>query len=86
MTLTEYHLECIICIAWEIKTSDEFLNWYSALSEDEVESVNFSVDLLEKAGPILGRPHVDTLTGSKIPNLKELRVQHEGRPKGREDL
>jgi hypothetical protein len=28
----------------------------------------------------LGRPHVDTLNGPKISNLKELRVQHEGRP------
>lgn len=31
-------------------------------------------------GPHLGRPHVDTLYGSKIPNLKELRVQSNGRP------
>ena len=65
---------------WEIETSDEFLAWYRALDEDEVESVNFSVDLLEHAGPVLGRPHVDTLKGSSIPNLKELRVQHEGKP------
>lgn len=35
---------------------------------------------LEQAGPLLGRPHVDTLKGSRIPNLKELRVQHEERP------
>jgi len=66
--------------AWEIETSDEFLVWYRALDENEIESVNFSVDLLEQAGPVLGRPHVDTLKGSNIPNLKELRVQHEGRP------
>ena len=65
---------------WEIETSDEFLSWYLDLTENEMESVNFSVDLLEQAGPVLGRPHVDTLKGSKIPNLKELRVQHEGKP------
>lgn len=65
---------------WDIEVSDEFTRWYRALTEDEVESVNFSVDLLEQAGPLLGRPHVDTLKGSRIPNLKELRVQHEGRP------
>ena len=40
----------------------------------------FSVDLLELSGPTRGRPHVDTLKGSRIANLKELRVQHEGRP------
>ena len=65
---------------WEIEVSDEFTRWYQSLSEQEIESVNFSVDLLEQAGPLLGRPHVDTLKGSRIPNLKELRVQHEGRP------
>ena len=65
---------------WEIETSDEFVDWYQALEDDELESVNRSVDLLECAGPILGRPHVDTLKGSKIRNLKELRVQHDGRP------
>ncbi|MGA7521027.1 MAG: type II toxin-antitoxin system RelE/ParE family toxin [Acidobacteriaceae bacterium] len=67
-------------MAWRIEVSDEFAAWYTGLSEDETESVNFSVDLLEHAGPALGRPHVDTLKGSTIPNLKELRVQHRGRP------
>lgn len=67
-------------MAWGIEVSNEFASWYDELSDEEVESVNFSVDLLEQAGPTLARPHVDTLKGSRIPNLKELRVQHEGRP------
>jgi hypothetical protein len=67
-------------IRWEIEASDEFVVWYRHLDEDEVSSVNFSVDLLERSGPLLGRPHVDTLKGARIPNLKELRLQHEGRP------
>ena len=67
-------------MAWGIEVSDEFTAWYQELSGDEIESVNFSVDLLEQSGPVLGRPHVDTLKGSRIANLKELRVQHEGRP------
>lgn len=50
------------------------------MTADELESVNRSVELLEVNGPNLGRPQVDTLKGSKIPNLKELRVQHGGRP------
>jgi hypothetical protein len=65
---------------WEIETSNEFVAWYGELDEDEIESVNTWVDLLEMAGPALGRPHADTLKGSRIPNLKELRVQHDGRP------
>jgi hypothetical protein len=40
----------------------------------------FPFELLEQVGPVLGRPNVDTLKGSKIANLKELRVQHERRP------
>ena len=30
--------------------------------------------LLEECGPLLGRPTVDTLNGSRHPNMKELRV------------
>jgi len=37
------------------------------------------VKLLLEKGPSLGRPYVDTLKGSKYPNLKELRVQAQGR-------
>jgi hypothetical protein len=65
---------------WEIEASNEFAAWYGDLTDPEADSVNFSVDLLAQSGPMLGRPHVDTLKGSRIPNLKELRVQHEGRP------
>jgi hypothetical protein len=43
-------------MAWTV--SDEFADWYRGLDEDEHESVNFSVDLLEELGPSLGRPHV----------------------------
>jgi hypothetical protein len=38
------------------------------------------VDLLEELSPSLGRPHVDTVRDSRHANMKELRVQHEGRP------
>jgi hypothetical protein len=67
-------------MSWEIETSDEFVSWYKDLTEEEADSVDISIEILEQAGPVLGRPHVDTLKGSKIANLKELRVQHDGRP------
>jgi len=60
--------------------SDEFRAWYEALNEDEMESVNYSVGLLEEVGPILGRPHVDVVQQSRHSNMKELRVQYQGRP------
>jgi hypothetical protein len=37
------------------------------------EKVEAAVDVLAEYGPTLGRPLVDTLAGSKISNLKELR-------------
>lgn len=36
-------------------------------------SVNVAIDMLAETGPGLGRPLVDTLRGSTISNLKELR-------------
>lgn len=67
-------------MAWPIEVSDEFVEWYRGLTDSESVSVNRSVDLLAEIGPALGRPHADTLKGTSIPNFKELRVQHEGRP------
>jgi hypothetical protein len=67
-------------MVWEVKVSDEFIEWYDSLNEHEGVSVDFAVDMLVEYGPALGRPYVDTLNGSAYPNMKELRVQHQGRP------
>jgi hypothetical protein len=50
------------------------------LLQDERASVASVVEMLELHGPELGRPYVDTLRGSKFPNMRELRVQQRGRP------
>jgi hypothetical protein len=67
-------------VAWSVEVSDEFALWYRALDESESESVDTAVDMLVEYGPGLGRPYADTLKGSRHPNMKELRVQHRGRP------
>ena len=36
--------------------------------------------MLKEYGPLLGRPSADTLKGSKLPNLKELRLSYRGAP------
>ena len=36
------------------------------------------IELLEQFGPLLGRPRVDTLNGSRHPNMKELRFDASG--------
>jgi hypothetical protein len=67
-------------MAWEIEVRDEFKEWYESLTDEECGSVNNVVEALAALGPSLGRPQVDTLKGSRYPNMKELRVQHQGRP------
>jgi hypothetical protein len=65
---------------WEVEFTDEFEAWWNSLDEDEQDSLAASVELLERLGPALPRPHADTLKGSKHSNMKELRTQHRGRP------
>ena len=65
---------------WEVEYTDEFEKWWDGLDADEQESVAASVELLRQLGPALGRPHADSVKGSKHSNMKELRTQHQGRP------
>lgn len=67
-------------VAWDVEFADEFGEWWSSLRASEQESIAHGVRLLEEIGPSLGRPYVDTVYGSRFSNMKELRVQHEGRP------
>lgn len=65
---------------WDVEGTDEFYAWFSGSNSQERVSVAGKIDLLEEKGPSLGRPHADTLKGSKLTNLKELIVQHAGSP------
>ena len=67
-------------MAWEVEFTDEFGKWWDGLVIGEQESVRVKVELLAELGPALTRPHADTIHGSRIQNLRELRIQHEGRP------
>jgi hypothetical protein len=60
-------------VAWEIEYTEEFETWWESLSADDQERVRAAVEILETAGPALGRPLVDTLENSRLSNLKELR-------------
>jgi len=67
-------------MAYEVEFTDEFELWWDSLTEEEQDSLDYSVGLLEEHGIHLQRPHADTIRGSKFPNMRELRVQHHGRP------
>ena len=57
-------------------------NWYLDLVRREPETaelVETAIDLLAADGPALGRPLVDSIKGSSIRNMKELRPGSRGR-------
>lgn len=67
-------------MSWEIEGTEQFEGWYLECDDPAQEDIEAAVELLEEHGPTLGRPAVDTLNGSSYANMKELRVQSNGRP------
>ena len=65
---------------WDIEFTDEFEAWWNGLTTEEQESVDFSVGLLEARGPTLDHPHSSKVNRSRHGRMRELRVQHQGRP------
>jgi len=65
---------------WDVEFTEYFEQWWESLTESQQISVRAHVLVLRERGPQLGRPYVDTVQGSRHRNLKELRVQHRGRP------
>jgi len=59
---------------WQVATTDEFDEWFAGLGPDAQAEIIAKVELLKLLGPKLGRPHADTLNGSKHANMKELRA------------
>ncbi len=60
-------------MAWDVEYTDEFENWWNDLTIDEQDSVESCIPFLNRHGPSLGRPLVDTVRGSRHPHMKELR-------------
>ena len=65
---------------WTVITTDVFNEWLEQQDESTQEKVLAALVVLQQQGPSLGRPLVDSVYDSKFTNMKELRVQHRGRP------
>lgn len=65
---------------WQVDTTDTFDEWFDALDDTDRANVLASLMLLKEKGPMLPRPHADTVNDSTHSNMKELRVQSKGRP------
>jgi len=67
------------CMTWAVEMHDEVQTWLDTLEAPTYKAVMAAVVVLSREGPSLGRPLVDTITGSRLPNLKELRPFAPGR-------
>ena len=58
---------------WDVEYTDQFGVWWNSLDPGDEESIVAAVRALQEFGPALGRPTVDTIAGSRLANMKELR-------------
>jgi hypothetical protein len=67
-------------VACEVEYTDEFDTWWNDLTLAEQKSVAHGVDVLAAVGVALGHPYSSQVKGSKHGHMRELRIQHDGRP------
>ena len=60
-------------MSWSVALGDEFDPEFDLLPEPVQTEILALARLLQRFGPGLGRPRVDTLNGSRFANMKELR-------------
>ncbi|MFZ1344426.1 type II toxin-antitoxin system RelE/ParE family toxin [Thiothrix eikelboomii] len=67
-------------MSWTVITTELFNEWLDQQDNATQEKVLAALLVLQKIGPNLGRPLVDTINASKFSHMKELRIQHKGKP------
>lgn len=67
-------------MTWQVIHCDEFASEFMRFPEELQDELLAHEAVLAELGPCLGRPTVDTLKGSNLPNLKELRFAWQREP------
>ena len=62
-------------MTWEVRLHSAFEDEVLAFERDVRIALGAAAKLLADFGPQLGRPHADTLKGSRHANMKELRFE-----------
>jgi len=75
-----YSIQAILCTLVDIEVTTDFEHWWDSLDESEREDVRAVVGLLEERGPTLPFPYSTGVASSKHHRMRELRIQHQGRP------
>ncbi len=68
-------------MAWKVIVVEPCLSWLHELRQADratLIQISQAITALAEEGPGLGRPLVDTVSGSRLPNLKELRPGSSG--------
>lgn len=65
-------------MSWTVLEHPDFSKEQKLLDPDVADKLDEVLIALAKVGPHLGRPLVDTLYGSKHPNMKEIRFSIKG--------
>jgi hypothetical protein len=67
-------------VACGVEFTDQFGEWWDGLAADEQESIRAYVKLLEEFGVSLKHPYSSGVGTSRHKHMRELRIQHGGRP------
>ncbi len=67
-------------MTWEVEVTDQFKDWFEALTSKEQISIDAYVQMLIEYGPQLPFPYSSQIKGAKTSHMRELRVQHAGEP------
>jgi hypothetical protein len=68
-------------VTWLVEYTDEFESeFWSRLNEAAQEDVAAAVRLLEEKGPSLPFPYSSGIASSRHSQMRELRIQHQGKP------
>jgi len=65
---------------WLVEYTDEFGEWWDALSEADQIAIAARVRELERRGPNMPFPYSSGVRGSRHREMRELRIQRGGRP------
>jgi hypothetical protein len=59
--------------SWQIVFTVEAERWYKALNVEDTKRITAAINRVQRTGPVLGRPFVDSIKGSRHHNMKEMR-------------
>jgi len=59
--------------SWQIEFTAEAERWYKALGIEDTKRITAVINRVQRIGPVLGRPFVDSISGSRHHNMKEMR-------------